>query len=174
MLERLLEEHGVTYAELEPAALAKVRDPEDVEGLTRVVRLAATNRELRKNGMAPLLVGGEVVEEDGEKCMRLLGLPPEEVSAVQAIEGMNLELYLGIRGQYGTVLGLRLEEGAFRRLQAACRSKKATTGLRGQPEAVQRRFLEVRLLGFPLLAKLTRTRTSGKAMRHRATRFSAY
>ena len=155
MLERLLEEHGVTYAELEPAALAKVRDPEDVEGLTRVVRLAATNRELRKNGMAPLLVGGEVVEEDGEKCMRLLGLPPEEVSAVQAIEGMNLELYLGIRGQYGTVLGLRLEEGAFRRLQAACRSKKATTGLRGQPEAVQRRFLEVSLLGFPLLAKLT-------------------
>ena len=140
MLDRLLEEYGVSYAELEPAALAKAHD---AEGLARVVRLAASNRELRKNGMPPLLVGLEGEEDPLKRGAPLFfGLSLQEVEAVNAIEGLNLELYMCIRGQHGTVLGLRLNERAFRSALGACKGKKAGR-IASQPEAAQRKFLEV-------------------------------
>ena len=142
-LDRLLEEHGVSYAELEPAALAKAHD---AEGLARVVRLAASNRELRKNGLPPLLIGQEEdpLQKGGERQNKalLFGLSPQEVEAVNAIEGLNLELYMCIRGQHGVVLGLRLNERAFRSALGACKGKKAAR-IASQPEAAQRKFLEV-------------------------------
>ena len=147
-MERLLEAHGLTYADLDPAALASVRDD---EGRARVVRMAVTNRELRRHGGAPLLLHA-TEEEIAAPAFLLredalghrLGLTPAEQDAVARIPGMTTELYLTkLRGSYGTVLGLRLHEQAFKRARRVCAHKGAVR-LRDDPDA-SRAYLGERL-----------------------------
>jgi len=155
-MERLLEAHGLTYADLDPAALASVRDD---EGRARVVRMAVTNRELRKHGGAPLLLCPSLAAQAGEEeaaaagpsglvredtLGRGLGLTPAEQDAVARIPGLTTELYLTkLRGSYGTVLGLRLHEQAFKRARRVCAHKGAVR-LRDDPDA-SRAYLGERL-----------------------------
>ena len=60
LLVRLTESYGVDPGDIEPEALAcalKVEPAEMGEALARVVRLAATNKQLRGVSLPPLLLG---------------------------------------------------------------------------------------------------------------------
>ena len=148
MNDALLEEYGLTLADLDLAALAKV-PPGDEEGLARILRMAVTNRELRKHGGTPLMLS-EAKEDDGRLPPPLLGdlgahlgLTADEREALARIPGMTLELYVAIRGHYGTLMGLRLSEDAFARARRACYNKGALR-LRDDPDA-SRAYLAERL-----------------------------
>ena len=149
MNDALLEAHGLTQADLDLAALAKV-SPGDEEGLMRVIRMAVTNRELRKHGGTPLTLSEKEEKEEGRPPPPLLGdlgthlgLTADEREALARIPGMTLELYLAIRGRYGTLMGLRLSEDAFARARRVCHNKGALR-LRDDPDA-SRAYLAERL-----------------------------
>jgi hypothetical protein len=133
LLTRLTESYNVDPSDIEPAALAcalKSTPSEMGEALARVVRMAATNRQLRAVKLPPLLLH----DEDGQATddaqianavqMRR-GLSSEEKAAVDAV-GISVAQYeQSIRGSYGTVLGLKLNEQAFKKALATCRTQKA-------------------------------------------------
>ena len=98
LLETMLEKFQVAYSELEQAALAKI-SPTDEEGLARVVRMAAANRELRKHGLPPLLVLDDAAADtattnndtDNNGCIiaRHFGFSNEEVCAMQVADDIT-------------------------------------------------------------------------------------
>lgn len=135
MLAALLTAYQLELSDVEPEALARVRDPEtDVEGLRRVVRLAATNRELRRVGLPPLLVGasggGDTANDAqlcraAEACAELRVCDVKEREAIEACGLTPREFEQTLRGTYGVVLGLPLNEKAYRAAWMVCRSKAA-------------------------------------------------
>ncbi len=176
LLDRLLHQHGVVRADLEEAALHRVLmafDPNDdgrsidahnvsaarAEQLERVVRMAATNRELRRQGLMPLLLHPPPPSSPAQSASdlaasspllgvnllggQLLRLSDEEHAAIEAL-GLRPDLYLLIRGDHGQVLGLHLQRDAYARALRACRCKRAVA-LRNQGDA-SRAFLGEQLV----------------------------
>jgi hypothetical protein len=182
LLEELLQRHGVVRADLEEEALHRVLvrlsrgdgdviDDDDEKKkeeeaapllllLEPVVRMAATNRELRRLGLPPLLLlhpGPDDNNGDGDadaaaaaggdgrlQCGNWGGLDATESAALAAI-GMPLDLYMLIRGDHGEVLGLRLRRDAYTKAMCACRSKRAAALRDDEPDAA-RAFLGERLV----------------------------
>ena len=125
-LERLLRAYGVAREELEPDALALVADPEDEAALARVVRMAATNREMRRAGLAPLLLNEDADPAPAEPLEAPEVKYDEEERAALAEAAIAPERYDAVlRGTFGTVLGLHLNDRAWRVARAACASKRA-------------------------------------------------
>jgi hypothetical protein len=133
MLAALLATYGLEASDVEPEALARVHDPENDEvGLLRVVRLAATNRQLRRVGLPPLLIGTPTVAVDdtqlslaAEQCATLQIRDVKEREAIEAC-GLTLhEFDQTLRGTYGKVVGLPLNAKAYRGAWLACRAKAA-------------------------------------------------
>ena len=148
-LDRLLKEAGLEYADLDPAALMRIPEDDDGEGLARVVRLAKTNHELRKHGLNPLLMARSFSEEaemeaqdndeDEESqgrhsngqaqreaiLMRHMGITREEKRTLESMRTLSLEQYMAIRGDYGTLFGLKLSKDAFDRARRACYTRAA-------------------------------------------------
>ena len=134
-LDALLLEHGLTHADVEEGALARV-SMDDAEGLARVVRIAVTNRELCRNGLTPLLFaplkGGAADEDDNARalsdpyarCNVALGFDMAEQRAVTDA-GIPLVDYLSIRGTFGSVLGLRLNQRAYGAALRSCNTSRA-------------------------------------------------
>jgi len=127
-----------TEACIEPAALKLATTEADVE---RVVRLTAMNRELHRYGLPPLLVSDaqadpndEAAQQTGELArngMVTLGhriteadLSDAEKRGLQETE-MICDEYAAIRGVFGTVMGLNLNEDAFRHILRLSRSRAA-------------------------------------------------
>ena len=132
MLAALLASYRLEFSDVEPEALARVRDPvRDVEGLRRVVRLAATNRELRRVGLPPLLIGGGSEADDAQLCRAAEARALSQVrddKEREASEACGLtprQFDQTLRGTYGVVVGLPLNEKAYRAAWMACRSKAA-------------------------------------------------
>jgi len=170
MNDALLEEYGLTLADLDLAALAKV-PPGDEEGLARILRMAVTNRELRKQGGTPLMLSDEAGEDRGRPKPPLLGdlgahlgLTADEREALARIPGMTLELYIAIRGRHGTLMGLRLSEDAFVRARRACHNQGALR-LRDDPDA-SRAYLAERLCTIARAARIKGTTTTKKREVH--------
>jgi hypothetical protein len=135
-LASLLAAYGLEVSDVEPAALARVRDPDtDEEGLRRVVRLAATNRELRRVGLPPLLIEGSEKEEEAVDDTRLRRAAEAQTTRQvydakerEAIEACGLTVQQfdqTLRGTHGVVVGLPLNEKAYTGAWMACRSKAA-------------------------------------------------
>jgi hypothetical protein len=133
MLAGLLEAYGLEPSDVEPEALARVRDPEhDAEGLRRVVRMAATNRELRRVGLPPLLLAPQDEAVDDAQLCRAAetraALQVRNAEEREAIEACGLtarQFDQTLRGTFGVVVGLPINESAYRRAMLACRSKAA-------------------------------------------------
>ena len=152
MLAALLASYNLEASDVEPEALARVRDPErDEEGLRRVVRLAATNRELRRVGLPPLLLvdGAADAADDAQLCRAAearAALQVRDAQEREAIEACGLtpqQFDQTLRGTYGVVVGLPLSEKAYRGAWMACRSK-AAIACGGSAEAV-RAYMRQRL-----------------------------
>ena len=134
MLADLLAAYGLEASDVEPEALARVRDPEhDVEGLRRVVRMAATNRELRRVGLPPLLLAPQKNEAVNDAQLARAAearaaLQVRNAAESEAIEACGLtpqQFDQTLRGTYGVVVGLPISEHVYRRAMHACRSKSA-------------------------------------------------
>jgi hypothetical protein len=144
VLGALLMQYGVAHADLETAALALVT-PDDEEGLARVVRMAATNRELRKQGRDPLLVMGGAPSTAPPSVRHLQLLSVDEQAAVDAA-GLTLAEYLTIRGAHGSVLGLHLNERAFEAARQGCRTPRALS--LKHDERASRLYMRSHLIAF--------------------------
>ena len=141
VLEDLLQQYRLGRDELDATALrlaeaqlARGDSAQVEEVLRRVVRMAATNRELRRAGLQPLSwTAADTDEEEEEEEAVQLGraaeaaraLSDEERSAIEAVGISSAEYELTLRGQFGTLLGLRLTERAFNAARAGCRTKRA-------------------------------------------------
>ena len=164
LLVRLTESYGVDPGDIEPEALAcalKVEPAEMGEALARVVRLAATNKQLRGVSLPPLLLGSTAHADDAHiaRAVQLrCGLSVEERAALDAVGITAAEYEQGLRGTFGTVLGLRLSESAFKRALATCRTKRAQK--HSGNEAGSLEPLRARLRA---IAKLAGTKTGKRA-----------
>lgn len=143
-LKALLAARGLGLADVEASSLERV-NLDDAEALARLVRVTATNRELRRHGLAPLLHRPQQhADAEGKQHKKPRGLvPPDALLALYDDEleglervGLPREEYLAIRGRYGTVMGLRLDEWAYKRARLRCRSKQALA-LRDDPDAAR-------------------------------------
>ena len=153
MLETLLQAYNLSLEDIEPEALARIQSHTGArrdEMMARVVRMAATNRELVRAGLAPLLLRpGE--DDDASQCdvseaaarQSLSQMSDDEREAVEAAGLAPLLYERMLRGTFGTVLGLQLNERAYRAARTACRSKAALECK--DDEAASRAFLSKRL-----------------------------
>ena len=143
LLRTLLAQHRLEPADVEAEALARVGG-DDAEGLARVVRIAATNRELVRNGLRPLLFAScdEADDEPTASCGARLGFDAEEQRAVDEV-GLPVADYLAVRGTFGTVMGLRLNRRAYHAAQRACTTRRARAA--GADEAASKAYLRARL-----------------------------
>ena len=165
-LSELMVANGLGYSDLDPAALARAATEADE---ARVVRLAVTNRELRKQGLEPLLLlpgsNAAAATTDAEVTPTLLmqqrlGLSAEEDATLRKLAAMAAateddeeEAYARVldayfrqaRGSFGTLMGLRLSQPAYYRFQRICDAKVARR-LCADPDA-SRQYLMRRLLG---------------------------
>ena len=151
MLEALLRIHELHPSDLDPVALQRIA-PDDAEGEQRLVRLAITNRELRRHGLPPLLLQvpqreEEEEEEDAASAAVLAALPVATLSEAEEAGlrdvGLSEEQYHPLRGTYGSVLGLQLNPKAFKAAMAACRTKRALACL--HDESASRAHLRLSL-----------------------------
>jgi len=170
-LSELMVANGLGYSDLDPAALARAATEADE---ARVVRLAVTNRELRKQGLEPLLLplpGSNAADADATTTdaevttptllmQQRLGLSAEEDATLRKLAAMAAateddeeEAYARVldayfrqaRGSFGTLMGLRLSQPAYYRFQRICDAKVARR-LCADPDA-SRQYLMRRLLG---------------------------
>ena len=136
LLARLTKAYGVEPSDIEPAALSRALSTATVEtvgeALARIVRLAATNRQLRRVCLTPLLVEpppGEQVDAGDARVANAArmssGLSQEELSALDTLGITSAQYEQTLRGTYGTVIGLRLNERAFKSALATCRTRTA-------------------------------------------------
>ncbi len=191
LLEALLRRHGVTRADVEEEALQRALarcgegggEAEAEALLAPVVRMAATNRELQRVGMPPLLL--QPGEDDdpayprqrlgaGEGGLRLPGgvvgpaIGEAERQALAAIQ-MPPDLYLLLRGDHGEVMGLRLHRDAYTKAMRVCRTRRAVA-LRDQPDAA-RAYLGEQLVRIArrteayIMAKKNKTKKAKKPAR---------
>ena len=160
LLEELMRRHDVTRADVEEEALQRAltrccgggeADTDTEALLAPVVRMAATNRELRRIGLPPLLLqpceddddDDDTAYHDAARASKGLlvghaatlfpgGLPEAERLALAAM-AMPLDMYMLLRGDYGEVMGLRLRRDAYTKAMRACRTRRAVA-LRDQPD----------------------------------------
>jgi hypothetical protein len=160
MLEALLQQYGLVRSDLDEVAL-RLAETQSAGGeasareaaLRRVVRMAATNRELRRVGLRPLCLEQDAAETAAEEEKRVRratemarALTDEEHEAIQAV-GITPAVYeLTLRGEYGTVLGLRLNARAYNAARLMCRTKRAIAY--GDDEEAARAYLRSRLRAY--------------------------
>ena len=173
LLTRLTASYQVDPADIEPAALEralKVPPSELREALARVVRLAATNRQLRGVRLPPLLISEEEEEAcDDAQIARAVelrqGLSAEERAALDAVGGITVPQYeQQLRGTYGTVLGLRLNERAFKRALATCRTKRALKRSADHDASIALLHARLRALAAPPPPKKARCASPAEAL----------
>ena len=94
-------------------------------------RLTATNKALRSHGIAPLLLELDEV--------------PLDTGLREAARGVGLSEIetLAVRGTFGTVLGVRVDQKAFQFMRAKCRLSKKHVHVKGDAEASRLYLTEV-------------------------------
>lgn len=150
--QQIFEHYGVTTENIEPAALAKARQHGDEDALHRAARLAATNQVLSGCGLPPLLLVETSASTEAEKkpshrlflsaaaAAQAAALdakkekPPPSLSPAAEAIGLTAEQEEAIRGNFGSILGLEVDQRAYKWMSAAALWKQALK-LRGDEEA---------------------------------------
>lgn len=143
----ILKAHNLTESEIEPAVLALARQ-QGPEAMHRAARLSATNRALREHGHAQLLLfsadhttttkhhhDNKRLLEDGmhlishEEYFKNRQLLHGEVEAITDTFGLTEKEYRCVKGICGSIMGLQLDNAAYKRFTTMIFDSKKKKGL---------------------------------------------